>query len=242
MGAISLALSIIIFLSLLSYFFTGNSDQSLIDSGLSFSALGEESENWLGIVGAFLSYYLIFEGFGISSFLIVPLLFVIAIRLLFGSRIYSLSKISIFTFFGIMWISSIMGFFLNIFPDNYILTNYTGGIGYNLSLFLNNLLGVSSIIVLILVLFLFVVFFYNIYSIPSIRFNKNNDSILEDESLEEISSEEIDEDDKNDEIDEDQYDEENFHEDKDTYTNDDDILSDEEVKEKKKVLKMKKYI
>jgi len=240
LGAISLALSIIIFLSLLSYFFTGNADQSLIDSGLSFSALGEESENWLGIVGVFLSYYLIFVGFGISSFLIVPLLFVISFRLLFGSRLYSLSRISIFTFFGIMWISSIMGFFLNIFPENYILTNYTGGIGYNLSLFLNNLLGVSSIIVLILVLFLFVIFFYNIYSIPFIRFNKNNDSSLDDESLEEILSEEIDEDDKNNEIDEDQFEEEDFQEDEDTYTNDDKVLSDDEVEEKKEGIENEK--
>ena len=240
LGAISLALSIIIFLSLLSYFFTGNADQSLIDSGLSFSALGEESENWLGIVGAFLSYYLIFVGFGISSFLIVPLLFVISFRLLFGSRLYSISRISIFTFFGIMWISSIMGFFLNIFPENYILTNYTGGIGYNLSLFLNNLLGVSSIIVLILVLFLFVIFFYNIYSIPFIRFNKNNDSSLDDESLEEILSEEIDEDDKNNEIDEDQFEEEDFQEDEDTYTNDDSVLSDDEVEEKKESIENEK--
>lgn len=240
LGAISLALSIIIFLSLLSYFFTGNADQSLIDSGLSFSALGEESENWLGIVGAFLSYYLIFVGFGISSFLIVPLLFVISFRLLFGSRLYSLSRISIFTFFGIMWISSIMGFFLNIFPENYILTNYTGGIGYNLSLFLNNLLGVSSIIALILVLFLFVIFFYNIYSIPFIRFNKNNDSSLVDESLEEISSEEIYEDDKNNEIDEDQFEEEGIQEDEDTYTNDDKVLSDDEVEEKKESIENEK--
>ncbi len=240
LGAISLALSIIIFLSLLSYFFTGNADQSLIDSGLSFSALGEESENWLGIVGAFLSYYLIFVGFGISSFLIVPLLFVISFRLLFGSRLYSLSRISIFTFFGIMWISSIMGFFLNIFPENYILTNYTGGIGYNLSLFLNNLLGVSSIIVLILVLFLFVIFFYNIYSIPFIRFNKNNDSSLVDESLEGISSEEIYEDDKNNEIDEDQFEEEGIQEDEDTYTNDDKVLSDDEVEEKKESIENEK--
>ena len=240
LGAISLALSIIIFLSLLSYFFTGNADQSLIDSGLSFSALGEESENWLGIVGAFLSYYLIFVGFGISSFLIVPLLFVISFRLLFGSRLYSLSRISIFTFFGIMWISSIMGFFLNIFPENYILTNYTGGIGYNLSLFLNNLLGVSSIIVLILVLFLFVIFFYNIYSIPFIRFNKNNDSSLVDESLEGISSEEIYEDDKNNETDEDQFEEEGIQEDEDTYTNDDKVLSDDEVEEKKESIENEK--
>tara|TARA_B100001057_G_scaffold9844_3_gene9292 strand:- start:20582 stop:22945 length:2364 start_codon:yes stop_codon:yes gene_type:complete len=240
LGAISLALSIIIFLSLLSYFFTGNADQSLIDSGLSFSALGEESENWLGIVGAFLSYYLIFIGFGISSFLIVPLLFVISFRLLFGSRLYSLSRISIFTFFGIMWISSIMGFFLNIFPENYILTNYTGGIGYNLSLFLNNLLGVSSIIVLILVLFLFVIFFYNIYAISSIRFNKNNDSSLVDESSQEISSEEIDKDDKNDEIGEDQFEDEDFQEDEDTYTHDDSVLSDDEVEENKESIENEK--
>ena len=57
-GAISLALTIIIFFSLLSYFFTGSDDQSLIDSGLSFSSLGEESKNWLGVLGSFLSHYL----------------------------------------------------------------------------------------------------------------------------------------------------------------------------------------
>ena len=37
LGAICLTLSFIILLSLLSYLFTGKADQSLIDSGLSFS-------------------------------------------------------------------------------------------------------------------------------------------------------------------------------------------------------------
>ncbi len=195
-GAISFTFSLIIFFSLVSYFFTGEADQSLIDSGLSFSALGDESKNWLGVFGAFLSYYLIFITFGISSFLLVPLLLVIAFRLLFNSKIYSLTKISIFTFFGIVWISSIMGFFLNIFPENYYLVNYTGGIGYNLSLFLNNLLGISSIIVLLLFLFLFVVFFYNIYSIPSLSFKNNissdefDDDIGQNSFNEEIDKEE----------------------------------------------------
>ena len=129
-GAVSLALTIIIFFSLLSYFFTGSDDQSLIDSGLSFSSLGQESKNWLGVLGSFLSHYLIFVTFGISSFLIVPLLLVIAIRLLFNKKIYSLSRISIFTFFGIIWISSLMGFFLNFFSDNFFLKNYTGGVGF----------------------------------------------------------------------------------------------------------------
>ncbi len=194
-GAISFTFSLIIFFSLVSYFFTGEADQSLIDSGLSFSVLGDESKNWLGVFGAFLSYYLIFITFGISSFLLVPLLLVIAFRLLFNSKIYSLTKISIFTFFGIVWVSSIMGFFLNIFPENYYLVNYTGGIGYNLSLFLNNLLGISSIIVLLLFLFLFVIFFYNIYSIPSLSFKKNRSS---DEFVDDIGQDSF-----NNEIDED---------------------------------------
>ncbi len=180
-GAISLTLSIIIFLSLLSYLFTGTLDQSLIDSGLSFSALGEKSENWLGVFGAFLSHYLIFITFGISSFFLVPFLLVISLRLLFDIKIYSIPKISIFTFFVIVWISTILGYFLTLFPENLFLLNFTGGIGYNLSLFLNNLLGISSIIILLLSLFLFVVFYFNIYSFyfPKIR-NKSIEDDFED--------------------------------------------------------------
>ena len=134
LGGISLSLSIIIFFSLLSYFFTGSADHSLINSGITFSTFGEEVKNWLGVVGAILSHYLIFITFGISSFLIVPLLIVLSFRLLFNKKIYSLSKTSIFSFFGIVWISSFMGFFLNIFPENVFLKNYTGGVGNNLSL------------------------------------------------------------------------------------------------------------
>ena len=181
-GAISLSLTVIIFFSLLSYFITGGDDQSLIDSGLSFTSLGQESENWLGVLGAFLSHYLIFITFGISSFIIVPLLFVIAIRLLFDKKIYSLSRISIFAFFSIIWVSSLMGFLLNLFPDNFFLMNYTGGVGYNLSLFLDNLLGLSSFVILLLSLFLFIVFFYDLYSFNLFKTKSlKNESISEDE-------------------------------------------------------------
>ena len=181
-GAISLSLTVIIFFSLLSYFITGKDDQSLINSGLSFSSLGQESENWLGVLGAFLSHYLIFITFGISSFLIVPLLFVIAIRLLFDKKIYSLSRISIFAFFCTIWVSSLMGLLLNLFPDNFFLMNYTGGVGYNLSLFLDNLLGLSSFLILLLSLFLFIVFFYNLYSFNIFKTKSlKNESFSEDE-------------------------------------------------------------
>ena len=180
LGGISLSLSIIIFFSLLSYFFTGSSDHSLINSGISFATFGEEVENWLGVVGAILSHYLIFITFGISSFLIVPVLIVLSFRLLFNKKIYSLSKISIFSFFGIVWISSFMGFFRNVFPENVFLTNYTGGVGNNFSFFLQNLLGYSSILILFLALFLFVVFYFNIYSFKF--FDKKQKSIEEEDT------------------------------------------------------------
>ena len=211
-GAISLTFSIIIFLSLLSYLFTGAKDYSLIDSGLSFSTLGEKSENWLGVFGAFLSHYLVFVTFGISSFLLVPFLLVISFRLLFNLKIYSISKISIFSFFGIIWLSTILGYFLTYFPESVFLKNFTGGIGYNLSLFLNNLLGISSIIILILSLFLFIVFYFNVYSLSlSIFKNRNATKDFEDVLTEEPEEETDD------------YSEE-------LVTNDDDItVNDEEI-------------
>ena len=181
LGATSLTFSVLIFLSLTSYLFTGHLDQSLIDSGLSFSALGEKSENWLGVFGAFLSHYLVFVTFGISSFFLVPFLLVISLRLLFNFKIYSIPKTSIFTFFGIFWLSTILGYFLNLFPESIFLKSFTGGIGVNSSLFLNNLLGVSSIIILLLFLFLFLVFYFNIYSFDIPKWKKKTiDNELED--------------------------------------------------------------
>ena len=195
-GAISLAASLIIFFSLLSYIFTGESDQSIIDSGLNFESLSKKSQNWLGVAGAFLSHYLVYISFGITSFLIVPFLVVFSFRLLFKIKIISLTRASIFTFFGIIWISSLLGFFLILFPENEFLNNYTGGIGLNFSILLDNLLGISSIIILVLSLFLFIVFYFNISSInfSMLNFNKGrkteidsnefySDEIIEDEDI-----------------------------------------------------------
>ena len=212
LGAISLTFSILIFLSLTSYLFTGHLDQSLIDSGLSFSALGEKSENWLGVFGAFLSHYLVFVTFGISSFFLVPFLLVISLRLLFNFEIYSIPKTSIFTFFGIFWLSTILGYFLNLFPESIFLKSFTGGVGVNLSLFLNNLLGVSSIIILLLLLFLFLVFYFNIYSFDIPKWKKKTvvdesedtfednfeDDSIESENYEEELKEDIEEEKKSD--------------------------------------------
>ena len=183
-GGLSLVTSIIILLSLVSYLFTGFDDQSLINSGLSIDSLGKEAKNWLGIVGAYISHYLIFEGFGISVFFLVPFFVIISLRLLFDIKVYSVSKIFIFSSFGIIWISSFMGYFLNIFPDNFFLTHFTGNIGHNLSIFLQNLFGFSTILILLLLLFLFIIFYFGVYSININFLNKNKNVVIDDLDVE----------------------------------------------------------
>ena len=175
-GATSLVFSFIIFFSLLSYFFTGFDDQSLINPGVSFSTFGEEARNWLGVFGAFIGHYFIYVLFGVSSFILVPFLLIISFQFLFNIKLYSLGKTFIVSIFSIIWISTSMGFFLNIFPDSFILRNYTGGIGYGLAILLDNLLGYSSILILLLSLFIFVVFYFDLYSFSFISSTKLNSS------------------------------------------------------------------
>ena len=74
----------------------------------------------------------------------------------------------------------IYGLFLNIFPDNFFLTNFTGNIGYNLSIFLQNLFGFSTILILLLLLFLFIIFYFGVYSININFFNKNKNVVIDD--------------------------------------------------------------
>ena len=245
-GAISLTFSVLILLSLTSYLFTGNLDQSLIDSGLSFSVLGEKSENWLGVFGAFLSHYLVFVTFGISSFFLIPFLLVISFRLLFNLKIYSISKASIFTLFGIIWLSTILGYFLNLFPENIFLKSFTGGIGYNLSLFLNNLLGISSIIILLLSLFLFIVFYFNIYSFNIPKFKKESSEDTPEDDFEEVYNDFEDKDDleevANDIKNEDEELIEELEEENKTESNEQISEETNEVKDEKLELKVEKGI
>ena len=245
LGGITFALSIIIFFSLTSYIFTGQEDQSLVNSSVSFSTLSEESKNWLGVFGAFLSHYLVFKTFGISSFLVVPFLFILSIRLLFRKKLYSISRIFILSIFGIIWISSMLGFFLIIFPNNIFLNNYTGGVGFNLSLFFQNLLGYSSIIILLLSLFLFVVFYFNVYNFNLFSFKKKNLSD-QDNSNDNFVQEEVDEVDEVDEVEDFEKEEEIKNVDVDKIKSNDSFIKQEKVeapinknKEEEKDLELK---
>ena len=87
--------SLYICIAFVSYLFTGHADQSVVEAltTTDLKEAGIESENWLGLVGAWISNYFIYEGFGLAAFFVVPVLFFIGYKIVFRSRYVSLSYV-----------------------------------------------------------------------------------------------------------------------------------------------------
>src|SRR6266498_3729755 len=69
-GFIFLFFSFFLFISFISYFFTWENDQSEIKKGLSLFDNKANIHNLLGVLGAFISHFFIYKGFGVASLLI----------------------------------------------------------------------------------------------------------------------------------------------------------------------------
>src|SRR5688572_22330526 len=66
-GFIFLFISFFLCISFISYFFTWENDQSEIKRGLSLLDDNANIHNLLGVLGAFVSHFFIYKGFGIAS-------------------------------------------------------------------------------------------------------------------------------------------------------------------------------
>ena len=116
-GLLFIFSGIFLLFSSISFYFTGKLDYDLITSNLSVLNAGEEIQNWLGYIGAFVSHYLIFEGFGIASIFLVPMFLSIGSKLSFEDFTYSILNIVVFCTFFIFWITLLLGFLLTIFDS-----------------------------------------------------------------------------------------------------------------------------
>ena len=88
MGFFLIAAAVYMFFALLSYMFTGQADFSEVGNHQSMKSIFEtlrdkEISNWLGLYGAIISHLFVFRWFGIASFFIPPLLFLLGFKLVF---------------------------------------------------------------------------------------------------------------------------------------------------------------
>lgn len=135
LGFLFVIIALILLLSFISYYISGNNDQSQITELTNRDVV---VENWLGKIGAWLSDVFLHKGFGVSSFLFVKIFFLIGAYLIVDLPLKKLRKstfwdlyliIFISIFFGLIWdfiphLSGIIGFEIND-----LIQDYSGKIG-----------------------------------------------------------------------------------------------------------------
>ncbi|MEC8852843.1 MAG: DNA translocase FtsK 4TM domain-containing protein, partial [Bacteroidota bacterium] len=135
-GFIFLLISIYLLIACISFLYNWKNDLDKISGN--WTELLSNTEilvsNSLGKLGALISHWLIFQGFGIASFIVIALLILIGLK---GIKINTLpiGKSIKHGLTSMVWLSLFFGHF---FTDNLILG---GGVGYECNIWLNTMLG-----------------------------------------------------------------------------------------------------
>ena len=101
-GIVFIFFSLALILSFISYFITGNADQSAVNQLTNRSL---EAENWLGKLGAYLADFFLYQGFGVTSFLFVRILFLVGAYMVLDMSLSKLKK----NFFWDGFLMSLLG-------------------------------------------------------------------------------------------------------------------------------------
>ncbi len=190
-GFFLMIVSVYLFLSLFSYLFTGKADQSVVEAldSTSYLESGKEASNWLGLYGAMTSHLFVYRWFGIAAFFIPPLLFVVGFKIVFNRQLLPVFSFSVFSIFSGVWICLLLGYMTLINDGASEWSFLGGGMGIRLAELSDGLFGWGTFLILILSLFVFMIFFFNITSIPAFQVKDpkpmGNDAILETDTGEE---------------------------------------------------------
>ncbi|MEM9417023.1 MAG: DNA translocase FtsK [Bacteroidota bacterium] len=170
LGIILQGISIFLLLAFVGHLVHGKADQSTIEAAhaLGIKVAGAEIRNWLGLVGAMSAYYFMFRWLGIAAFLLLPPLYLLGYYSIY-SRLpgdISLYRITLGAIFSILWINVALGYVDLLVPQTALLETLVGGVGFELSLLFDSLLGWGTLIFLLTALGIFLLYFFNITSLP----------------------------------------------------------------------------
>lgn len=152
-GSLLIVLSIALFFSFMSFYFTWQEDQSMLSE---FANRNAEASNLLNKFGASVSHFFMYQGFGLASFAFPLLLAVTGLYLFLGLEAKGLIGKWIWGLTGVIWMSVALGFFAASFP-------LLGGlIGYEMNDFLQDYTGkIGVFLILLFVLMVILVRLFN---------------------------------------------------------------------------------
>lgn len=140
-GSLLTILGVLLFISFLSFLFTGKEDQSILSE---FPSRDAEAKNWAKLLGATLSNLFITKGFGIASFIFSGLLFLSGVYVTLNLKLARLRNHWIWGTLIVIWLSIFLGFFTHKY-------DILGGvIGYEMNHFFQDYIGkIGTALVLI---------------------------------------------------------------------------------------------
>ncbi len=160
-GSFLVLFAIFLAIAFISFFFSWQEDQSSLSQFLDRSI---HPKNMLGKIGSMLSFFFIYEGFGLSAFFIPFLLFLTGSRLFFQSKIERIIPVWNWRLLAMLWFSVTLGFV----EKKYALLS--GIIGLEINTYLRTFLGKTGLIILL-------TFFFIVYVI--MRFKMTPEAYME---------------------------------------------------------------
>jgi S-DNA-T family DNA segregation ATPase FtsK/SpoIIIE len=151
MGALFLLLSAFLFISFCSYLFNWREDQDKVFQGISILSPTTEvkTSNLLGNLGAYVSHFFFYKGFGLASFFVCSFFFMAGANWLFAKKVFSLSRNLRYVIVGLLYFSVTFSFLAKGSPFSWggavgdmlrdWLTRFLGAIGTAAILFLGGL-------------------------------------------------------------------------------------------------------
>jgi len=111
-GAISLLITLFLFVAFTSYLFTWQEDQDMVQLWRThlFTVNDLKANNLMGYFGAFIAYQIIFNGFGIPAYLLCSFFFVLGVNLFFTKPIFSLWRNLRYVIIGLLVLSTSFAF------------------------------------------------------------------------------------------------------------------------------------
>lgn len=166
-GYLLLLFSFYFLIAFTSYLFTGKADQSVVQSisETGWKQSGLEVENWLGLLGAWVSNLFIYEWFGVASFIFIPVCFLLGARIVYQKELVK-NSISLFRvlIFSLLWISVTSGYLVLVSDGQSAAGFLCGGVGLETAILLDSLLGWGTLLLMGFVATAFVIYAFNITS------------------------------------------------------------------------------
>lgn len=147
-GAFLLLLAVFLFIAFTSYLFTWQEDQDKVFKGGSHFLFADDIKvsNLLGRLGAWVSHFFFYKGFGLASYFLCSLFFVSGANLLFVKKLFRISRNIRYVLVGLLYFSVALAFFFgkSAFP-------WGGAVGKMISDWMSSFLGTIGTAAILLI-------------------------------------------------------------------------------------------